>query len=357
MTAQKKVVQLFKDDKKLSNESPLIVLPSLATLIGLNEAIVLQQLHYRSRVSKVVIDGVEYCGMCQGKLAESFPFWSLSTALRAFSNLEAIGVLVKAKKGSKAFCRVDYEALEAMMIGDEPPIEDEDEPDEEAETHVNLTKDTCQIDMSLLYKEEEGFKKWQPASGCGSKPTADSVVKKLNPGLSIEATLSKYRQEPEPNTTRIAQAWLELVGVCKRLHDDKAKMPPALTIKQKGQLGQLRKRLGPERTMGLVLASVPRWPKVVSYVKLHAGLEHVPKSPDIGFLVKHCGLAEDARHKGSNPPPTKKKPAPPPNPPKAPKGGNDSTEMGQKGGKAEEGLVSLEEIIGTMESDGDDDDG
>ena len=37
----------------LINESPLQVLPTLATYIGLNEAIFLQQVHYWLRIDKV----------------------------------------------------------------------------------------------------------------------------------------------------------------------------------------------------------------------------------------------------------------------------------------------------------------
>ena len=36
-------------DTKLLPEPPLLVLPSLATRVGLNEAIVLQQVHFKSR--------------------------------------------------------------------------------------------------------------------------------------------------------------------------------------------------------------------------------------------------------------------------------------------------------------------
>ncbi|MCZ2256955.1 hypothetical protein [Sporosarcina sp. G11-34] len=41
----------------LINESPLQVQPSLAMKVGLNEAILLQQLHFRSLISKDVRDG------------------------------------------------------------------------------------------------------------------------------------------------------------------------------------------------------------------------------------------------------------------------------------------------------------
>ena len=41
----------------LINESPLQVLPSLAMQVGLNAAILLQQLHFRSLISTNVRDG------------------------------------------------------------------------------------------------------------------------------------------------------------------------------------------------------------------------------------------------------------------------------------------------------------
>lgn len=350
MTAANKVVQLFADDKKLCNESPLIVLPSLAVLVGLNQAIVLQQVHYRSRVCTKQISGLVYCGLSQQKLVENFPFWSQSTALRAFSDLEAIGVLVKAKKAHRAFYRVDYERLEELMaIGNEPPIED----DEEEPGHVNLTSQTCQSDKSLLYKKE-GCKKGGQKSPAKPIPgevpkKAEAVVKELASEAPLEKVAEEFRSEVNPSTTRIAQAWQMLRGMCKRLHDDKAKLPPPLTNKQMGQIGQLRKRAGADEAMMLVVGSALRWQKVAGYVKLHAGLDHVPKSPDVGFLLLYFEYVEDCLTSAGASQGPGKGPVQPKGPVKEAQG----TEAATGGQKEEDELVSLDDIVKALEGNED----
>ena len=48
----------MSNSKLLIDEQPLQVLPSLACAIGLNEAMVLQQLHWRLRYSKKQVNGL-----------------------------------------------------------------------------------------------------------------------------------------------------------------------------------------------------------------------------------------------------------------------------------------------------------
>ena len=75
--------------KLLLDESPYTVQPSLAKLIGLNEAIVLQKIHYW-----LLILGHEHNGMlwvynsyAQWR-TDNFPFWSVSTIRRIFKSLK-----------------------------------------------------------------------------------------------------------------------------------------------------------------------------------------------------------------------------------------------------------------------------
>ncbi|MFL4557729.1 hypothetical protein ACH19I_14225 [Yersinia kristensenii] len=72
----------------LIKESPLQVLPSLACVAGLNEAIVLQQIHYWLNMSQHFYDGRRWVYNSLSGWAEQFPFWSESTLKRAIANLE-----------------------------------------------------------------------------------------------------------------------------------------------------------------------------------------------------------------------------------------------------------------------------
>lgn len=76
-------------------ERPLVINTQLAMKIGLNEAIVLQQLHYwlRDTNSGMECDGVRWIYNTTEQWLEQFPFWSESTLKRAFASLKKLGLL------------------------------------------------------------------------------------------------------------------------------------------------------------------------------------------------------------------------------------------------------------------------
>lgn len=78
--------------KLLIQEAPLQVLPTLAELIGLNEAIVLQQLHYHSERSPIIRRGpapepVRWVTRTLNEWASEFRWWSKRTVQRIFDRL------------------------------------------------------------------------------------------------------------------------------------------------------------------------------------------------------------------------------------------------------------------------------
>ncbi|MFD0824623.1 hypothetical protein ACT8ZR_03030 [Neobacillus sp. M.A.Huq-85] len=60
--------------KLLVYENPMIVSPSFANIIGLNEAIVLQQLHYRVNKSTHIIEGRKWIYNTYNDWQEQFHF-------------------------------------------------------------------------------------------------------------------------------------------------------------------------------------------------------------------------------------------------------------------------------------------
>lgn len=105
----------------LINEPALQVLPSLAKVIGLNEAIVLQQLHYWLNNPKVGIEkqGEKWIFNTYEEWVENFPFWSASTVKRIFTSLEEQGVVISAQLDAKQrdmtkFYRIDYVQLDTL---------------------------------------------------------------------------------------------------------------------------------------------------------------------------------------------------------------------------------------------------
>jgi hypothetical protein len=103
----------------LIDEPPLQVLPSLALRVGLNGAIVLQQLHYWLGKSKNVRDERKWVYNSIEDWREQFPFWSASTIRRAFTSLERRGLIYTDKYNSQAWYQrkwytINYDALKKL---------------------------------------------------------------------------------------------------------------------------------------------------------------------------------------------------------------------------------------------------
>jgi len=78
----------------LLQERPLIVLPQLACAVGLNEAIVLQQLHYWLIESGTTYGDRRWVyNSYEQWQVDNFPFWSLPTIRRVFGALERDGLV------------------------------------------------------------------------------------------------------------------------------------------------------------------------------------------------------------------------------------------------------------------------
>lgn len=103
----------------LINEPALQVLPTLAKLIGLEEAIILQQLHYWLNNPKVQgreEDGQKWIFNTYQEWHENFPFWTADKIQRIFLNLEKAGLVISARLDAKKhdqtkFYRLNYDAL------------------------------------------------------------------------------------------------------------------------------------------------------------------------------------------------------------------------------------------------------
>ncbi|MHC0037932.1 hypothetical protein [Pseudoneobacillus sp. C159] len=82
--------------KLLISEGPIIILPSLAVRIGVNEAVVLQQVHYWLVKSSHVKEGRTWIYNTYKDWQEQLPSWSESTIKRVVKSLEEKGLLMTA---------------------------------------------------------------------------------------------------------------------------------------------------------------------------------------------------------------------------------------------------------------------
>ena len=106
--------------KLLIDDYPIQVLPKLAKEIGLNEAIVLQQMHYWLNMSKHDYDGKKWIYNSYTKWVLQFPFWSESTVKRTIGSLEKqkllhVGNYNKAGFDKTKWYSINYEELDKRV--------------------------------------------------------------------------------------------------------------------------------------------------------------------------------------------------------------------------------------------------
>lgn len=113
-------------DKLLIDDSPLQVLPKLAVAIGLNEAIMLQQIHFWLRAFEKTENQQHFK---QGKWwvwnsyeqwrEDNFPFWSVRTVKRIAKKLIELELVISNKFNPKStdqtkWYTIDYDALDKL---------------------------------------------------------------------------------------------------------------------------------------------------------------------------------------------------------------------------------------------------
>jgi hypothetical protein len=131
----------------LINESPLQILPTLAQTIGLNEAIVLQQVHYwlNPKFNNNFFENRYWVWNTYDKWKNQFPFWGMNTIRRAVANLEESGLLMSFV--TRDFKKIKYYSLDYDKL-DQVFFCSETKPQEMAEKqHIHLSAQNGQIDL------------------------------------------------------------------------------------------------------------------------------------------------------------------------------------------------------------------
>lgn len=191
--------------KLLINENPLQVLPSLAVKIGLNEAIVLQQVHYWIEKSEHVYDNKKWVYNSIKSWKEQFPFFSEKTIERIMKSLCKKGLLITGNYNHSKFDRtlwysIDYEKLELLensvdnfseIISSDCPNADSQEDGtntREYYTEITNTENKGYKDKSLYGVNIKGCKPEDSHGLCSSND------KKFDYSI-LDRQISKYCEE------------------------------------------------------------------------------------------------------------------------------------------------------------------
>ena len=106
--------------KLLLDSNPLIIIPELAVLIGLNESIILQQIHYWLQKSTHFYDGRAWVYNSIPQWCEQFPFLSQRSIERALASLKNLRLILtanynKLKQDRTLWYAIDYDELESLQ--------------------------------------------------------------------------------------------------------------------------------------------------------------------------------------------------------------------------------------------------
>ncbi|WP_350346129.1 DnaD domain protein [Heyndrickxia faecalis] len=160
----------------LLDERPIIVIPSLAEKIGLNEAIILQQLNYWLQKSNHIYEGKPWVYNTYEDWEEQFPFWSISTIRRAISKLEKEGFIItnnfnRSQIDKTKWYTIDFEKVERL---NSPSVQNEQSTAQNGQTIVQNEQSTGQNEQSSCSKwTDDLFKMDRPIPESTTESTSE----------------------------------------------------------------------------------------------------------------------------------------------------------------------------------------
>ena len=191
---QKPRRQVFLD------EHPLVFLPSLAVAIGLDEAIIVQQIHYWVEKMRVKKD-VDWVYNSYKDWQKQFPFFSVSHIRRTIKRLEDDGILIsdnfnKVRADRTKWYTINYEKVQDILDDKLKKNAAEDENEQESEDNTMGAKQPLHLlnqDTSLGQNSTIDGGKTAPSSaqlGQSMCPTGAVHVSQLNsPCVPVEQSM------------------------------------------------------------------------------------------------------------------------------------------------------------------------
>lgn len=175
-----------------------MVLPGLAKKIGLNEAIILQQIHYWTRDKRNVIDGQSWTYNSIPEWRKQFPFWSEVTIRRTLKSLEDMGLIIRRILSDNRFDSTHWYALnmDAITVLDDRTgpikmIARTDQNDRARSDQIDRTTSTeNKTTTETSGVAEETFDQfWQQYPNKVAKANALKAWRKIKPDVSLLAKI------------------------------------------------------------------------------------------------------------------------------------------------------------------------
>ena len=188
----------------LLNEQPLVVLPELACKIGLNEAIVLQQLNYWINKSTNTYDGKRWVYNTYNDWQKQFPWWSISTIKRSLQRLKKLDLIITANynqlpQDRTVWYSINYDKINELAA--EGNNEDQKNLPECQDTGARPLGQNEPMGGSTPYEEKPlgqndpmGSSNWTDASG-QNEPMQEVSLSRPLPETTTETT--REQQHPQ----------------------------------------------------------------------------------------------------------------------------------------------------------------
>lgn len=204
----------------LTAESPLVLLPSLASEFGIAEAIILQQIHYISQQDGkgLIHDGHKWIYNTLEDWHNKLSCWSMATVERALSKLKKLGIILvdrlgKHKSNRTNYYRIDYPKLAHIPQISSPAKCENDSRKMQECPPQNEGMDTRKMQETMTAKCGNGYTK-------NTKENSKKSFKSEKPIFeSLESTADGTTQptQPEPSPDQLTstptdqrQLWQQL---------------------------------------------------------------------------------------------------------------------------------------------------
>jgi DNA-binding Lrp family transcriptional regulator len=189
---------MSNNNNLLLDENPLVIIPSLALKLGLNEAIFLQQLHYWILRSKSVYLNKRWIYKTTKEWHKELPFLSVRTIERVIHKLKEKNLIVSKKLSSDrdnhtSYYTIDYERLGELTLKSSDNLAEVSDnlaevSDNLAESYIvkSLTENTQRLPKTT---KEKNIKKVSEDLSEGKKiiEKLETSHKSLNPNFALKA--------------------------------------------------------------------------------------------------------------------------------------------------------------------------
>lgn len=292
---------MSKYPKLLIPEAPLQLLPHLATRIGLNEAIVLQQIHYwllEDCTKPNTQEGKRWVyNTFENWQRDNFPFWSVVTIKRIVASLLEQGLIATGKFSKRKYDRTNYYTINYDVVSDvcnqlqatksskvstctEPSYQiDTFSTETTTETTFSEVPSPEKQGQEPLKKSEENFSEKKKISSEKIKPENPKKEEAVETPQEAIARIKNRAPQTKTNTINgLTLLWK------KRSAELNGAFSGTLTGKDVGQLKLLVKDY-PDRAYAIVERVLGDWAKFAQDAMFDAGVQTYPHTPNIGFMA------------------------------------------------------------------------